>query len=645
MKSVGSFAFFISFLFLLLSSPVINWLTSGVNCSATELAKMHISRLVLCAPLALASTIRNGDQDQLRLSDASKSKSFECDLPSALDPSSDGLLSAKGLFTSSEALQKQIERHSALVKVPSICYDDLGPFDTDPRWAPFYEFHDVLAKTFPLVHSRFVREKINTFGLLYTLPGSDPSLKPLMLTAHQDVVPVADASTWTYPPFDAYFDGTWLWGRGASDDKNSMTALLSAIETLLQQPDFAPKRTILLAFGFDEECSGVKGAGSIGAHLKETYGPDSLAIILDEGGMGLQQIDDVLYALPGVMEKGHVDIWFALHVAGGHSSIPFPHTGIGIMSEFVVALESNPYTPKLIKDSPIYNHYVCQARYSPKAEPKVTKLLAKGELKELAKELASQDRSTNYRLQTSQAVDYIGGGQKINAMPEVVTLGVNYRVAPQDSIGKVMHNVVQYIKPIAKKYGLKIKAFEADEEYASYIAEEAENFAVMNTDGFVEPLYEVDYNATLVLTSSQKTQVAPVSPSVDDDVWDVFSGTIQHAFAFDGGKVVPVGELMTGNTDTRHYLGESSPFRTSPHRTNKIPHFILCADNARIDLTRNVYRWSPTRAGGSENAHTIDERVNMTVHMELVRFYYDFVRNFEASEVGKAGAVTGEIEL
>lgn len=530
----------------------------GSIASSTELEKMLVSKFVLCAPLALASTIRYGGKDQLPLNDASKSKSFQCDLPSALDPSSDGLLSAKELFNSKEALEKQIERHSALVKVPSICYDDLGPFDTDPRWAPFYDFHDVLAQTFPLVHSHFTREKINTFGLLYTLPGSDQSLKPLMLTAHQDVVPVADASTWTYPPFDAYFDGTWLWGRGASDDKNSMTALLSAIETLLQQPDFAPKRTIILAFGFDEECSGVKGAGSIAAYLKEAYGPDSLAIILDEGGMGLQQIDDVLYALPGVMEKGHVDIWFSLHVAGGHSSIPFPHTGIGIMSEFVVALEANPYTPKLIKDSPIYNHYVCQARYSPEAEPKVTKLLEKGELKELAQELAGQDRSTNYRLQTSQAVDYIGGGQKINAMPEVVTLGVNYRVAPQDSIGKIMHNIVQYIEPIAKKYGLDIKAFEADEEYASYVADkEADDFALQATEDVVEPLYEVDYNATLVLTSSQKTQVAPVSPSVDDDVWDVFSGTIQHAFAFDGGKVVPVGELMTGNTDTRHYLGES----------------------------------------------------------------------------------------
>lgn len=377
-----------------------------------------------------------------------------------------------------------------------------------------------------------------------------------MLTAHQDVVPVADTSTWTHPPFDAVYDGTWLWGRGASDDKNSLTALLSAVETLLSQ-GWSPKRTVLLAFGFDEECSGKKGAGFIAAHLKSTWGPDSVAIVLDEGGMGLQQIDDVLYALPAVMEKGHVDIWFTLHVQGGHSSTPFPHTGIGIVSEMVVALESNPYEPELIKNSPIYNHYVCQARYSPEAEPKVTRLLKDGDLQTLAKELASQDRSTNYRLQTSQAVDYITGGQKINAMPEKITLGVNYRVAPQDTIGKIMHNIVNYIEPIVKKYGLKIKAFEADEEYASY-AKKSEGLQSIVEQVGIAPLYDVDYNGTLVLSATQKTQPAPISPSYDDAVWDVFSGTIQHSFAFDGGKVVPVGELMTGNTDTRHYLGKLS---------------------------------------------------------------------------------------
>lgn len=35
----------------------------------------------------------------------------------------------------------------------------------------------------------------------------------------------------------------------------------------------------------------------------------------------------------------------------------------------------------------------------------------------------------------------------------------------------------------------------------------------------------------------------------------------------------------------------------------------------------------------------------MTVHLELVRFYYDFVRNFDASDVAKIGANAGEMEL
>lgn len=110
---------------------------------------MHFSLLASAAPLALASTVpRYGGSGQGLDNDVAD---FQCDLPSPLDPSGDGLHSAQKLFGSQAALAQQVGRHSALVKVPSICYDDLGPFDEDPRWKPFYEFHDVLFETFPLV--------------------------------------------------------------------------------------------------------------------------------------------------------------------------------------------------------------------------------------------------------------------------------------------------------------------------------------------------------------------------------------------------------------------------------------------------------------------------------------------------------------
>jgi Gly-Xaa carboxypeptidase len=249
------------------------------------------------------------------------------------------------------------------------------------------------------------------------------------------------------------------------------------------------------------------------------------------------------------MEKGHVDVWFELHVTGGHSSAPFPHTGIGIISEIVSVLEAHPYEASLNKEHPFYSHMQCQARYSPDAEPKVTKLVEEDDIEGLTKYIASKF-PLQFLVQTSQAVDYISGGQKINAMPELTKLGVNYRVAPHDSIPKIQHNVVKYIKDIVKKFDLRVVAFEGDEEYAAFAAE--------NDAGALDLPVKVDYNGTLVLSIGQPSHVTPIAPT-EGPVWDVFSGTIQHVFAYDG-IVVPVGEIMTGNTDTRHYLSELFPY-------------------------------------------------------------------------------------
>ncbi|KAI1820044.1 peptidase family M20/M25/M40 [Xylaria intraflava] len=535
---------------------------------------------------------------------ATTSSQLKCEIPPVLDPSGDGLATSRDVFSGEKALKLQVKRHSAIVRVPSISYDDNGEPLEDPRWEVFYTLHETLESLYPNVHRRMSRDTVNTFGLIYTIKGTDSSLKPLMLTAHQDVVPVADASTWTHPPFSGHFDGRWLWGRGASDDKNSLTGLMSALEELLSHESWIPKRTIVLAFGFDEECTGRRGATTIGPYLENLYGKNSMALILDEGGMGLQLLgDDTLYALPSVTEKGHVDIWISLKVAGGHSSTPLPHTGIGIMSEIVEQLEAHPWEPKVIEGSPIHQHFSCQAEYSPDAAPKITELIKKGDLESLAKELATIDRSTQYRIQTSQAVDYFNGGIKINAMPEFIKIGVNYRIALQDSIPSVKARVLELIQPAVKKFGLTVEAFKGEEYNPEF-----------ETDD-VEPMYDVDYNGTLILTSSLPTKVPSISPTTGP-IWEVFAGTIQHSFAFDGGKVIPVGELMTGNTDTRHYL----------------------------NLTPNIYRWVPMRQGHALNSHTVDERIDMNSHLEVVSFYYDLIRNFDASTAAPT-AETAEVEV
>lgn len=400
---------------------------------------------------------------------------------------------------------------------------------------------------------------MNRFGLVYTVEGSDSSLLPILLTAHQDVVPVEDNTLdeWDYPPFSGYYDESsgYLYGRGASDDKSAITALMSAMEALLSQDNYYPRRTTIFAFGFDEECSGARGAATISKHLQRRYHEDGIAVILDEGGAGIQDVGDTLYALPAVYEKGYLDVWFDISVNGGHSSTPTPHTSIGMMSEIVVALESNPFEPKIIEDGPIHEALICFTKYSPDVLPPLTDSIKNGDLDRAAQLLAQVQRETQYFIQTSQAVNRIAGGQKINSLPEFTTLGVNHRYAPQDSIGGIQHRIVDLVQDTIKKYNLTLEAFEGDEDYEDYLhslgqAPESRNNGMHTT-------WDPVYNGKLRIESRKRSYVTPQSPT-KGPVWDTFSGTVQHTFAQQGKKVVFAPGAMTGNTDTRHYLSKYS---------------------------------------------------------------------------------------
>ena len=61
--------------------------------------------------------------------------------------------------------------------------------------AEFEKLHALLRTSFPHVHRELRREVVGEFGLLYTWKGRDPSRRPLLLMAHQDVVPVEDGAT------------------------------------------------------------------------------------------------------------------------------------------------------------------------------------------------------------------------------------------------------------------------------------------------------------------------------------------------------------------------------------------------------------------------------------------------------------------
>ncbi|GAA6002515.1 hypothetical protein JCM10207_001158 [Rhodosporidiobolus poonsookiae] len=471
------------------------------------------------------------------------------------------------------------------VRVKSESFDDEGEGDT--RWDVFYRVTNYLKKTFPLLHEHLSLEKINEHGHLYTWQGSDASLKPIVLMGHLDTVPVNPATVdqWTYEPWSGHFDGEYLWGRGASDDKNAVSAVFEAI-TFLLEGDFKPRRTVLLSFGFDEESRGWGGAGHLAKAIEERYGKDGVAFLVDEGGMGVGESSfGFPLALPAVTEKGYLNANFTLHIPGGHSSVPPAHSGIGIISQIVNELEMHPFTPSLPLWSPQYSVLQCVAKHGNLSSSLKRNVelgnsdshRANRAREHLAKDYAALGAFERFTVTTSQAVDIISGGVKVNALPELVNVVVNYRVDVSSSTQEVKQRIVELVKPLARRFNLELDAF-------------GHSYSSESTAG-----------GKLVVEATVEHPAAPLSSTTDNPVWDTFAGTIKHAFGhrFPDQDLVVSPALMLGNTDVRWYT----------------------------NVTPNRYRWTPMDRSKSSGQHTVDERLWFDDHINGVYFFHELVRN------------------
>ena len=133
--------------------------------------------------------------------------------------------------------------------------------------------HKLLEDSFPLVKSKLQWTYVNGHSIVIKWPGSDQSLKPIMLCAHLDVVaaPNDNDNKWEEEPFAGLIKGGEVWGRGAIDNKHNLIGQMGAVERLLES-GFKPSRTVYLAFGHDEEVSGHDGAKHIAEHMKKEVG-------------------------------------------------------------------------------------------------------------------------------------------------------------------------------------------------------------------------------------------------------------------------------------------------------------------------------------------------------------------------------------
>jgi Gly-Xaa carboxypeptidase len=202
------------------------------------------------------------------------------------------------------------------------------------------------------------------------------------------------------------------------------------------------------------------------------------------------------------------------------------------MSEIVRAIEKSPWEASYDgADDPLLQLAMCATEHARKKVPSSwLHAIKRRDWQGLARAFATVDARAKALVTTTQAVDIIRGGSKVNALPELVTAVVNHRIAFSHSIADVEKHLTKVIAPVAKRFNMPFYAFEESQ------VKLGERYVTVSVQGTaLEP--------------------APRSPTAGA-VWDMFAGSARHSFKDikhgDTPYIVSPG-ASTGNSDTKVY--------------------------------------------------------------------------------------------
>ena len=241
--------------------------------------------------------------------------------------------------------------------------------------------------------------------------------KRLLVNAHVDVVPTGERSAWKHDPFGAEIEDGKVYGRGAGDDKASVTA--QAIASLMLKESGIPlKGQLLYTVVSDEESGGVHGA----AIVSEKYPDPDWAIV------GEQTLNRV-----AIGEKGGAGCEIVVHGKTAHGALPWEGANAIEGAAEVIAALRRELWPKLTERT----HWA----FKP----------------------------------SSASVNMIEGGVKANVVPDYAKLLIDRRIIPGEDpdecraeILAIAEQAIQNVpgctvEMLAPKYGKSASAAELDD--------------------------------------------------------------------------------------------------------------------------------------------------------------------------------------
>jgi len=360
--------------------------------------------------------------------------------------------------------------------------------------------HQWMENTYPYFHEAAGPEKFGE-SLLFTWIGKNPNLPPVLLMAHMDVVPVVPGTEkdWTHAPFSGDIAQGFVWGRGAIDDKGQLIPILEAANELAAS-GFQPERTIMFAFGQDEEVGGAKGNATIARALASRG--IHFAWVLDEGSSIMNEPYPGMrrpVAFISIAEKGYLSVELTAHGEGGHAARPSRDLALPRLATAILNVVGHPFVSDL--DEIQRSKFAILAPLVPFTDRLIlanlwlTKPLVLRQMEQVPDSAAV--------LHTTISPTVMNAGIKENVIPSTANAIVNFRLHPRDTISSVIEHVKEAVGDSKVDIGMR-------EETIS----EATKIVDPNNPGFI-----------YISNAIKATYGVPVAP-----------------------------EMMTGATDSRHYL-------------------------------------------------------------------------------------------
>jgi acetylornithine deacetylase/succinyl-diaminopimelate desuccinylase-like protein len=288
---------------------------------------------------------------------------------------------------------------------------------------------------------QYLEQVLRREGISYQIFSKDPQRpnlvarikgngkkRPVLVMGHTDVVTV-DPQKWTFPPFAATRDGGYVYGRGAVDDKDSVTAGLMLILTLKRTGAALDRDVIFLAE------SGEEGAPEFGAQfmIDNHFDAINAEYCFAEGGGVSRAGGRVQQATIGTTEKEPRPIQLIAHGTSGHGSVPLKDNAIARLSAALAKISA--WIPPMQFSETTAAYFKTLATVAPPemAQRYRDVLSTNPKVAAAAADWMLENQPQHWSmLHTSLVPTIIEGGYRYNVIPSEAKATVDVRLHPEE---------------------------------------------------------------------------------------------------------------------------------------------------------------------------------------------------------------------